>query len=110
MYTAKVRIMKNLTGAIAAVAVLIGAAVSGPAAAATPAAISTAKTAAAEALPADIKLSSTQLSNFVIAYCLNVAAHGPATTRTLFLEVVQQDQISDTQATYIEDVAAATCG
>lgn len=77
--------------------------------AAPSAAVSTAKKSVAETLPTDIKLNSTQLSNFVIAYCLNVAAHGEDTTRNLFQQVVQQDAISSAQASYIESVAAATC-
>lgn len=64
---------------------------------------------ASSVIPTGIKLTSGQLSNFVIAYCLNVAAHGEETTATLFAEVVQQDGISDTQANYIRNVAAATC-
>jgi hypothetical protein len=106
--------MKHLGGIVAAV-IVIGAAVAGPAAAAAPsaaspvAAVSTAKTAAVEAVPTDTKLNPTQLSNFVIAYCLNVAAHGADTTKNLFAEVVQQDGISSAQASYIQTVAGATC-
>lgn len=100
--------MKHIGGIMIAAA-LVAAAASGPAAAVPASAVSTAKTATVEALPADIKLSATQLTNFVTAYCINVAAHGEATTRTLFEQVVSDDQISAAQASFIENAAAATC-